>query len=107
MRDARMGRNSPEELGTGPQGLRDDRSPTEEDYDPISLNDGRPPRRPVAVWPEKPNWDAAGTCDWGWCEDEAVYWRFDLDTNWWLPVCAGHAPICAIPDCGCEGAAHA
>lgn len=38
----------------------------------------------------------AGTCDWGWCDEEATGWRWwHVERNSghgaWLPVCEGHS----------------
>jgi hypothetical protein len=38
---------------------------------------------------ERPAEEAYGTCDWGNCEQDAEYWRWD-DEYGWLPVCADH-----------------
>lgn len=42
-------------------------------------------------WTEPPSDDdLPGSCDWGFCDDEPVAWRWDDCGEQWLPVCVGH-----------------
>lgn len=34
--------------------------------------------------------DLPATCDWGFCNAEAVEWRWADDLDLWLPVCRDH-----------------
>jgi len=50
--------------------------------------------------------DAIGTCDWGYCDDEAICERRDeASERGWLPVCDGHARFDLPPGDGYEDGA--